>query len=257
MKVNKVYFSASGMTKKLVNRIGDRISKEANIYDLIRSPIEKDIHFQEDDILLVGMPVFAGRIPSLALPMLKKLKGNNTKAIILVTYGNRDYDDALLELKDLLVENGFNIISAGAFIAKHSIFQEVATDRPDDSDLKDIDNFTDNSLDLINNINFDGSQSIDVDGNFPYKEASNIPLKPKGDSKCTSCGICVHTCPSNAISIDSPRKTDKDLCISCMACQYVCPENARDLKGLMHWIGQRKFKKDNAERLDNKVFYIR
>lgn len=53
----------------------------------------------------------------------------------VVVYGNRDYEDALLELHDILSENGFVVVAAGAFVARHSIFPDVAAGRPDRDDL--------------------------------------------------------------------------------------------------------------------------
>lgn len=64
----------------------------------------------------------------------KNLKGSNTLAIIAAVYGNRHYDDALLQMKDILTERGFCVIAAGAFIAEHSVFPSVATRRPDEGD---------------------------------------------------------------------------------------------------------------------------
>lgn len=131
------------------------------------------------------MPVYAGRIPQLCVNYLNKFKGNKTPAIITCVYGNRDYDDALLELRDIVAVNGFQIISAGAFIGQHSIFPPTGNGRPDEIDRNDAITFGQASMKLLQNIS-DISQisKIEVKGNYPYKEIKPIPLKPKGSRKC-------------------------------------------------------------------------
>ena len=49
------------------------------------------------------MPVYAGRIPNLLLlKYLTSVKGNDALAVPIVLFGNRNYDDALIELRDIL-----------------------------------------------------------------------------------------------------------------------------------------------------------
>ena len=71
----------------------------------------------------------------MAVDAFEKIKGDKTPAVLVCVYGNRNYDDALLELKDISEANGFVPIAAGAFIARHSIFSDVAVGRPDKEDL--------------------------------------------------------------------------------------------------------------------------
>ena len=45
--------------------------------------------------------------------------------------------------------------------------------------------------------------------------------------KCTGCGVCVETCPLEAISLnDDLAVIDEDICTECGLCVDECPENA-------------------------------
>lgn len=134
-KVNIAYFSATGTTVKIVSAIASGISiKEKRTINLA-SLEEEEFIISGGEIIIFGVPVFSGRVPEVARKGMEKIKGDHTPAIIACVYGNRDFDDALLELKDIVENNGFDVISAGAFVAQHSIFPEVAQGRPDSSDL--------------------------------------------------------------------------------------------------------------------------
>ena len=146
--VTKIYFSPSGTTKKVVNQIaGNFADKNEEIYDLLTFNSSKE--FKPDDIAIVGMPVFAGRIPKTGRDRLSKLKGDNTPAIAVVNYGNAHVTDALLELVELLKENNFNVVAAGTTISHHSIFDGVAVGRPDASDIEKINEFAEKCIEKI------------------------------------------------------------------------------------------------------------
>ena len=57
--------------------------------------------FGPDDLVLFGVPVYGGRIPSPAVQTLRRMQGSRTPAVLVAAYGNREYDDALLELADI------------------------------------------------------------------------------------------------------------------------------------------------------------
>ena len=139
-KIVKVYFSPSNTTKKVVEQIASNFDDGSETYDLLNFNGEKE--FPQDTIAIVGMPVFAGRIPKSGRERLEKLKGNNTKAIAIANYGNAHVTDALLELIDLLKENNFDVIAAATTISHHSIFDGVALGRPDSADIEKIDTMT-------------------------------------------------------------------------------------------------------------------
>ncbi|MDL2210964.1 EFR1 family ferrodoxin [Bacteroides sp. OttesenSCG-928-M17] len=252
--INSVYFTATNTTRRVVRHIAEQLQGNKKEYNITQSAPEENITMKSSDLLVVGMPVYSGRIPAIALPALDRFKGNGTPAIIVCVYGNRDYDDALLELKDVVESNGFKVISAGAFIAQHSIFPKVGHNRPDEKDMEQIKEFADKSAALIAATpDISSLPEITPEGNRPYKVPGNLPLQPKGNKQCTECGACVKQCPAQAIAADTPRKTDKNKCISCARCIMICPENARHFGGLMYKTAGVMFVRSFSERKEPTV----
>ena len=256
MEINLVYFSATYTTKKIVKMIAGYMGDIVNEYDITQTAPDDDITFGEDSLLIVGMPVYAGRIPAKTIGALNRFKGNGTPAILVCVYGNRDYDDALLELKDTVESNGFRVISAGVFIAQHSIFPKVGEARPDAKDFDIIKDFAGKSANILStSATVKSIQDISVKGNRPYKKPGKIPLKPKGNKHCNDCSTCVKLCPVFAIDENNPRKTNNKICISCGRCIVVCPQKARSFGGLLYKIAGSSFVKANLARKEPEVFF--
>ncbi|MDH6534555.1 4Fe-4S dicluster domain-containing protein [Parabacteroides sp. 52] len=254
--INFVYFSATHTTKNIMKHMVNQMEGNKKEYNITQYIPEVDIVMDRSDLLVVGMPVYAGRIPAITLPALGRFKGNDTPAIIVCVYGNRDYDDALLELKDVVEANGFKVVSAGAFIAQHSIFPKVGASRPDVQDMERITGFAQKSWEKIHSITDTCSLSgITPKGNHPYKVPGKLPLQPSGNKRCTACGTCVKLCPVQAIPADAPRKTDKEKCISCARCIAVCPADARHFGGLLYKVAGMKFVKAYAERKEPEFYF--
>ena len=253
-----VWFSATATTKRITEIIAGQFTAASVIkYDITKSSLSDNIHIGSNDLLIAGMPVYAGRIPAIAVDVLNKFKGNKTPAIIACIYGNREYDDALLELKDILQANAFSVISAGAFIAQHSIFPTVGTSRPDEKDKKIITLFGEKSAVLVSLLeNANNLPDINVKGNRPYKKPGKVPLTPKADKKCNKCGTCVNLCPTDAIPSLNPRITFGSKCIACARCITLCPQQARHFGGLIYKFAGKKFTKDNSVRKEPEMMYI-
>lgn len=254
-KITSIYFSPRGTTKKVADTLLAAMDGKVGGIDLLKKPVKKLLSFPSDTVTIVSLPVYAGRIPALTVESLKNLKGNGTPAVAVVVYGNRDYDDALLELRDLLTDQGFCVVAAAAFIGRHSIFPQVARNRPDGGDLKEIQAFGKKCQSLLRSMEFLPSKPIEVKGNSPYRKAGKVPLKPAGNKNtCTLCGACAAICPTGAIDMKNYWKIKKKLCISCGACIRICPKNSRGYRGPIYKITSSKFVKKFSVRKDPDIF---
>ena len=251
--MNIVYFSASGTTQKVTIIFSDAMGGEAIRFDLLRCPQKEVVTFGPDETAVFAFPVFGGRIPQICADMLRKFKGEKTPAVAMVVYGNRAYDDALLELTDILDEQGFVIIAAAAFIAQHSIFPAVAKGRPDEADEEKIISFAGDCRKKLSE--YADAPSVTVRGNRPYVKAGAVSLHPTGDKNCNGCDACVKVCPVGAIPADSPKKTDTKKCIACTACIAACPQHARGFHvPVVYPTVAKSFAKSNADRKEPEIF---
>lgn len=249
-KINLIFFSATFTTVKIVKEIAKGMGiDEIKEYDITKGA-QSNMKIANDEIAIFGVPVYSGRLPRVAAEALSKFSGNGTPAVVVCVYGNRDFDDALLELKNIVIGNNFNVVSAAAFIAQHSIFPLIAVGRPDSDDMRMARDLGKNSL-LHLDKNID--TNIKLKGNFPYKAIKSIPLSPKTSKKCNSCGVCVKKCPVQAINAENPSKINKKRCIVCARCIYICPRHAKKFSGLLYYIVSNKFSRKCAKR---KVPYI-
>lgn len=258
--IHLVYYSATFSTRRIVREIASQFEKPIKEYDITSDVPKNDVSLDSDgDLLIVGVPSYAGRVPEMAVQSLKRFLGNNTPAIIVCAYGNRAYDDTLIELKDIVEAHGFKLVSAAAVIAQHSIFPKMAEGRPDADDMEKLHEFAVNSKELLSQISKMSAVSrLMVKGNRPYRDTKPIPLHPEGSkSKCTSCHACAKMCPVGAISMEEPYKTNEKKCISCGRCIVVCPEHARHFGGLLYKTASWKFEKDYAEPKQPEFFYVK
>ena len=239
-KIYGMYFSGTDTTKKIVEFLSDQLVKERNlgkiIYDFTLPDRRKRYpKFEKDDIVVFGTPVIAGRVPNVLLPYLKTIEGNQAIAVPVVLYGNRDYDDALIELRDLLEADGFRTLAAGAFIGEHSFSKTLAAGRPDEDDLKIAKDFAQKIVKVLET--WDGTHPIPVRGESPYRfyyqprnrYGNSIDIrkvKPKVNDQCNGCGRCVSVCPMGSISKEDASQYT-GICIKCGACIKKCPEHAR------------------------------
>ena len=237
MKMNElklVYFSPTGTTRKVIMEAARSIDLKSTSFDFSVYKEKKPVlKFAENDFVLFGMPVYYGRVPALFTEYLANVTGNGTPAALIATYGCREYEDALLELKDIVEKNGFKVIGAAAFPTEHSLVETVGARRPNKADMKVISEY---GVDLNRRIKkSDSFESFDikVPGNSPYRKYGKTALFPKADvSLCTECKACAKVCPAGAISIKDPKKTDKKKCIGCLKCIRICRQNARSFSSI-------------------------
>lgn len=251
MSVYAVYFSPTNSTEKIVKIVANEFGDYQEI-DLSKRDNVLNQSFGEEDICIVGVPSYGGRVPQIALERMKDFKGNNAKAVLVVSYGNRAYEDTVRELAECMENKGFCCIAAITAIAEHSIMHQFATGRPDEADKKELVQFSGKILEKMKSNS--AYNELKLPGNYPYREYKGLPLKPKTGKACTKCGLCARVCPVGAISLKDPKKTDANLCISCMRCISVCPSKARKINPLLVKVASKKMEAVCEKKKDNELF---
>lgn len=251
MKTHQIIFSPTGGTERVCRYICEGIGRENVVTDLCLKDGEMVVpEISEDDLVVIAMPVFAGRVPALAVERLRRIKNNRAKCVVVAVYGNRAYDDALLEMQDVATDMGFIVIAAVGAIAEHSIARVYGYGRPGEEDRKQLVSFGADIMKKAEGTNF--GNALLLPGSRPYKP-HNVGPFPEANEQCNGCGLCSDRCPVNAIPAGNPRSVNKNLCISCMRCVSVCPSKARSI-GQLEAVLTEKLKPLCSAEKHNELF---
>jgi len=229
-KLKLICFSPAGTTRRTLKNIAEGCGiSDVEVIDITDFDTRwKQRVFSSNELVIFGMPAYSGRIPAPAALYFAKIEAEGAGCLAVVVYGNRAYDDALLELKNLAEACGFQTIGAAAFIAEHSLCAAVAGGRPDAEDAAEQADFGRRIMEKLSMID-GGGEPLTVSGNFPYKNDMDLPFSPEADENCNLCGDCAAVCPVKAIDPRKLSRTDELRCVLCGACLKVCPVNARKM----------------------------
>ena len=249
MKTYNIIFSPTGGTAKVASALMANWP-EGETIDLSDAAASFARSLGEDALALVSMPSFGGLAPQLALDRLARIQANGAKCALVAVYGNRAYEDTLIQMVDVAQQAGFQVIAAVSAVAEHSIVRAYAAGRPDGKDRSELGEF---GARILQKAEAGDVSPVEVPGNRPYKKAGSA-FAPKGSSACVSCGLCSKKCPAGAIDAAHPRATNKDACIGCMRCVSACPQQARKLNPLMVKVAATALKKACADPKANELF---
>lgn len=239
--VHAVYFSGTGTTKKTVTRIARLLAETLGIsyqeHDFtLPDARQETLAFTAADLAVVGCPTYAGRVPNLLMPYIRdKVRGDRTPAVPVVLFGNRNYDDSLMELFQLLTAGGFTVIGGGAFVGEHSFSTTLGAGRPNAADEAEMDDF---ARRIAAKVQADDLRTVTVGGCDPIRPyytprdrhgnpINILKVKPKTDmARCTGCGLCVARCPMGSIDASDVSQVT-GVCVKCCACVKGCPAGAK------------------------------
>lgn len=239
-----MYFSPTETTRKIVCGIASGIADQLGVkFDTMDFTLpgarEKALRFGPEDLVVFGTPVYAGRVPNLLLKYLATIEGSGAAAIPVVLFGNRSFDDALIELRDILERQQCHTVAAAAFVGEHAFSDTLAKDRPDEEDMALVQDLVRKVADKLAALS-DLSQltPIPVSGTpYPYsgyyqpRDTAGNPVdirkvKPKTTDDCDDCKVCAEFCPMGSIDYDHVKEVP-GVCIKCGACIKKCPQKAK------------------------------
>lgn len=252
MAYKELVFSPTGGTRKAADMFTKAWGDDIEIIDLSARKFDGTvISIASSDTALIAMPDFGGRVPAVAVERLRQINGNGAACVVMCVYGNRAFEDGLVEMADAAQDAGFTVVAGVAAIAQHSIMPQFATGRPDAVDQQHLHEFAVTAKKLAE----EGASAIDaIPGERPYKQAGAVPLVPSVKKKqCTACGTCAATCPVAAIDWEN-FKADKDTCIACMRCVDRCPVQARSVNKLLVTAAAASLKKVASIRKEAELF---
>lgn len=272
-KIWAVYFSGTGTTRRTVERIAGGIASRLNLpaesVDFSRPAVRQEtLGFGEKDLVVFGTPVYAGRVPNVLLPFLReRIVGGGALAVPVVLFGNRNYDDALIELRNILAADGMHPIAAGAFVGEHSFSRVLGADRPNAEDEALMDEFAARVAELAAGLDAAPVKSVAVRGQEPLrpyytprdragKPINILKVKPKTDmSRCGGCGLCANLCPMGSID-PADVSAVRGICIKCCACVKGCPTGAKFFDDAGYLYHQHELEAQYARPAENEVFYL-
>lgn len=173
------------------------------------------------DHLIVGVPVYAAKVPAFAQEIFKDIDGNNKKTTAVVVYGNNEFGKSLKGLVSQLQNQHFNVVAAGSFIGEHSYSGDpiVAKNRPDSDDITKAIVFGKTLGDSLGRLNMD---KVPSEFSLFSSMKTEMAIKPTfNSSNCINCGSCSDVCPTGHVDSSS------EICLGCLACVKTCTHKGR------------------------------
>lgn len=268
-QVYAVYFSATGNTRKVTTTLANALAVSFDVPLEVRdftlpTAREESYEFAAGDLVVFGMPTYAGKLPNKLLEFVKSgFHGNGALAVPVVTFGNRSFDNSLAELCACLEGEGFHTIGAGAFACRHAFTDALANGRPDSDDMAELAKLGSAVVGrIVRMTEYPAPVTVDGDADAPYYRPLGLDgepkvflkAKPKTDlDKCIHCGVCASLCPMGSINPDDVTEV-VGVCIKCHSCVRNCPMGAKYFDDPAFLSHRAMLERDYTRRAEDKIF---
>ena len=270
-KVWAVYFSGTGTTEKTVRRIASGLSAALSApmeaFDFtLPAARQDDLSFGPEDLVVLGVPTYAGRVPNVLLPYLTgKARGPPTRGGRGGRCATRNFHHALMQLRNSITPNGFMRVAAAAFVGEHSFSRTLGAGRPNAADLALMDSFARDTAQTLEGLAALPAVPVSVAGEEPIRPyytprdrhgapINILKVKPKTDmTKCGGCGLCAARCPMGSIDPADVSQV-KGICIKCCACVKGCPSGAKYFDDPGYLYHQHELEEIYARPAENALF---
>lgn len=237
--MNKIcifYFSGTGMTRYIVNKIKQEFENQQIYVDCIRIENIKisNIHLTSYDSIGIAYPVHSYNAPQIVLDFVKHLpKVDSMNTFIIHTAGEEHYTNyasSSLLIKRLNTK-GFKVFYNKLFAMPSNFMVKY-----DDQKTKELINKADKQIpitvhNLINRTSYlpTSRTSVKFLAFFGRSEWYGARILGKFfyvKNTCTHCGKCANNCPKHNINITKDKVKFNWSCCLCMRCIYNCPEQS-------------------------------
>ena len=228
MKLYNIVFSPTGGTKKVADCLTGALEGDVTTVDLTDSKQDLNtVSLTKEDAAVISVPSYGGRVPAVAAERLGVVHGNGARAILVCVYGNRAYEDTLVELEDAAKQAGFQVIAAIAAIAEHSIARQFAAGRPDAQDIAQLSDF---AKQIQHKLSEADTSEPAIPGNRPYKKPAESVWYPKRQKSVPTAVPVQQRVPYRPSTKKIPKRwMKKRVSPVCAVSQYVPMVPARPI----------------------------
>lgn len=246
MKVLIIYFSQTGGTKKIAEKIKEGIKKSSNDCDIvgIKQASSKDLNKYK--IIGIGAPTFYFREPVNVRNFIQEMEEVKGKHIFLFCTHGSIIGNTFYHMSEGLSKKGYLVIGTFDSYSESSIqyYPKImhTANHPDEIEVNEATQFGESICDISVRIQKGESSLIPefelIDDTWWARSSKTLTLgllrkfNPKFEInivKCTKCLTCQNNCPADAINVEvDPPEIQTEGCIYCLYCEKSCPEGAID-----------------------------
>ncbi|GAB4345075.1 MAG: hypothetical protein Kow0099_25020 [Candidatus Abyssubacteria bacterium] len=239
MKTLIVYFSQTGNTRKVAERIRDGIVGVTGQCELANLLEDRPLSFADYDLVGLGCPVFYYQEPFNVRDFVEKLPElRGRQWFIFCTHGSV-IGNTLPSLADRLSAKGIDVIGWYHSYADGTLpfypYPTLTTGHPDSRDLDEACKFGNEIARRSQRIS-EGDRSViptlePVPAEWkrtaemlnPEFMAQMMPKLRVDMEKCTHCHACEDNCPVGGIDVEADPVRIQEPCVYCWYCAKICP----------------------------------